>query len=65
MPVPTRGRTGGIVFRIDFSISSGCWRTAREEGAYFLEELVALEREPPFGPTIRGSVIISFYVIRT
>jgi hypothetical protein len=29
----TRGRMGGVVFRIDFRIS-GCWRTAREAGAW-------------------------------
>jgi hypothetical protein len=48
MMPPTRGRTGGVVFRIDFR-NSGCWRTAREGGALNLGEGegVALEREPP------------------
>ena len=34
---PTRGRTGGILFRIDFRIS-GCWRTAREKEPRLEEE---------------------------
>jgi hypothetical protein len=37
MMPPTRDRTGGVVFRIDFRMS-GSWRTAREGGARCLEE---------------------------
>jgi hypothetical protein len=37
MPVPTCGRTGGEVFRIDFRISS-CWRTAQDKEKHSLEE---------------------------
>jgi hypothetical protein len=33
MMPPTRGRTGGVVFRIHLGIS-GCWCTAREGGAW-------------------------------
>ena len=37
---PTCGHTGGVVIRVGLRIS-GCWRTAREGGAYSLEEGVA------------------------
>jgi hypothetical protein len=47
---PTRGRTGGVVFHIDFRIS-GCRRAAREGAALSRGgEWVALECEPPMGP---------------
>jgi hypothetical protein len=59
MPVPSYGRTVGIVIRIDCRISAH-WRTVKEGGGEpgRVGEWVALEREPPLGPNPRGSVVV-------
>jgi hypothetical protein len=34
---PTRGRTGGVVFRVEFRVF-GCWRTARRRRSVVSQE---------------------------